>query len=241
MSGTLAKSLRDELVELLAPLAAARDPASYAKMLRSLGHTQAVEADAGLQAALVQAATLIDQLGQLDAAALESWDGAVRALGLGANAVAAVRAAERAIADPALAAQAKDLGLQIANRLVSVYLRRRHPRLHRAAAVLTLIDPVEVTAPSAPVLSNGKITRTPWNDDAFHFERLDDLLSDPGPTGDAYFPNAMAHAADAHRPPRSCFRCHDGDRGAGAADATGFALARSAACGSAATRRHRHA
>ena len=62
----------------------------------------------------------------------------------------ALRASEHALSDPALAAQAEALGLQVANRLVSTYLRRRHPRLHRLAAVLTLIDPIEILAPAPP-------------------------------------------------------------------------------------------
>ena len=169
-------------------------------MLASLGHTPALAADSGLQGALAQVAGVLTQLEQLDPATLDSWEGAAQALQFGENAVEAFRTAEQALADPALAAQAEALGLQIANRLVSTYLRRRHPRLHRLAAVLTLIDPQEFLAPAPLQLTDGIITRTPWGDDSFHLERLDDLMSDPWTTlSAAYFPNALAAALDAHR------------------------------------------
>ncbi|MCK0198121.1 hypothetical protein MWN34_14500 [Ancylobacter sp. 6x-1] len=200
MAGTLASVLRDELVEFLAPLAAVGDTASYARMLRALGHMPALATDGGLQAALAQVASAITQLQGLDPATLDTWDGAVKALAVAEQAIAGFQAAERAITDPTLAAQAESLGLEIANRLVSVYLRRRAPRLHRIAALLTLIEVLEITAPSALELAGGQVTRTPWADDTFHFERLDGLMSHPWATlGEVYFPNGMAQAADAHR------------------------------------------
>jgi hypothetical protein len=199
MADTLAGTLRDELTLLLAPLATLRTPDGVRAMLQSFGHGQALAGQATLQAALDQCAALIDELQQIDDAALATWEGAGRALQAASDVFAAVRAVERAVTDPALAGQAKNLGQQLVNRLAVLYLRARWPQVHRAGAALTLITPAELTPPSPLVLSGGQIARLPWRDDVLRFDRFGDLLARPWPTlADFYLPNALARATDAH-------------------------------------------
>jgi hypothetical protein len=200
MANTLAQALRDELLELLSPLAGLADPAAWRPMLLTMGHIDAVAGDASLQAALVATAGLVDELAKIDPAALATWDGAAQGLRAASDVIGAIRAVSTAVTDPAVATQARDLGVELVERLAASYLRRRHPNWHRAAMLLTLIDAAELVPPAAPVLdSAGKLLRMPWSGDRFHFERIGDLFSAPFATlRDAYFPNALAHVADAH-------------------------------------------
>ena len=198
MATTLAGSLRDELSALLAPLATVASPSGFLAMLQSLGHADGMAKQSALFTALQQVAALADELGKIEDADLESWEGVARVLKAARDFFTAVRTVEQAVTDPTLAEQAKDLGLQIANRLIALYLRAQHPTLYRAAMFLTLVGPAEMAAPSALVVSNGQILRMPWVDDRFHLERMGDLISKPWPTlRDAYFPNALAHIDDA--------------------------------------------
>ena len=110
-----------------------------------------------------------------------------------------MRGVEKAITDPALAARAKGLGQQIASRLVALHLRANHPQARALASLLTLFAPAETARPSALVVTAGEIVRMPWADDAFRLDRAGDLLTRPWATlADAYLPNQLAHAADAH-------------------------------------------
>ena len=54
MTQTLARSLRDELLALLAPLASAGSPEGLRAMLQSFGHTDAMAEHAGLRSALLK-------------------------------------------------------------------------------------------------------------------------------------------------------------------------------------------
>jgi hypothetical protein len=154
---------------------------------------------AGLRSALQEAAAVVGELSQLDDAALASWDGIARALQAASDTFSAVRSVEHAISDPTLLAQAEGLGTQIASRLVALHLRSNHPRLHRAAALLTLVAPAETVPASPLVVANGQIVRLPWRDDSFRFDRAGALLREPFATlRDAYFPNDLARVADAY-------------------------------------------
>jgi hypothetical protein len=82
---------------------------------------------------------------------------------------------------------------------VAGLLRSRHPRLHRTAALLTLVAPAE-SEPAAPlIVEDGRIVRLPSRDDRFRFDRAGALLRDPFTTlRGAYFPNDLAHVTDAY-------------------------------------------
>ena len=198
-STNLAGWLRNELIDLLAPLGAAGTPAGFRALLASFGHTDRLAAHDPLRTALAQAAASIDQLTNLDPATLDTWSGVEQVLTAGAATIAAVRGVEKAITDPALGARAKGLGQQIASRLVALHLRANHPRARSFTSLLTLFAPAELATPSGLVVSGAEIVRMPWVDDTFRLDRASDLLTRPWTTlGGVYLPNQLARAADAH-------------------------------------------
>src|SRR4051794_16181155 len=107
MAQTLARSLRDELAALLAPLAGAGSPEGMRAMLQTFGHGDALAEQASLRTALQQAATAAAALGRLDDAALTGWEGVARVLRAADQTFDAIRGLDRAIADPTLRAQAE--------------------------------------------------------------------------------------------------------------------------------------
>ena len=198
MPSALAAALRDSLSSLLEPLALAASPQGLLALLQSVGHGSALAGHAPLQTAIAKCAGLVSELASLDDSELSSWEGAAKALQAGADIFAAINALEQAISDPTLASEAAGLGEAILGRLVAIWLRTQHPRLHRAAAALTLIDCAELATPSAVVVNGNVIVREAWRDDSFHLERAEALLKDPwGTLRTAYFPNNLAHAPDA--------------------------------------------
>ena len=199
MAGSLAGAMRDELLLLLAPLRSAASPDGIVAMLASFGYPDHIAGQMSLSGALQQLAASIGQLSQIDDATLETWDGLAQVLQVNYGLFTSIRSLEQAVTDPALLAQLKDLGQQIASRLLALYLRARIPAAYRTASILTLVEPAETTAPSALQVENGQIVRLPWQDDTFHFERFGDLINHPWPTlRDAYFPNGLAQTADAY-------------------------------------------
>ena len=199
MSATsLAASLRDELLDLLAPLGAAGTPAGFRALLASFGHTDRLAAQDPLRTALAQAAQSIDPLKSIDPAALDTWSGVQQVLNAGSSVITAVRGVEKAITDPALAARAKGLGQQIALRLVALHLRANHPQTRAVLSLLTLLAPAETAVPSPLVMAGTEIARMPWVDETFRLDRAGDLITRPWATlGEVYFPNQLARAADA--------------------------------------------
>ena len=197
MADGLAAQLRDELGRMLAPLAAAATPDGVTRLLAALGRPDGNDA---ISAELQRLAALVSGITALDESALASWDGLTRLLGLSQELLAALRGIEAAVSDPSLAAQLEGLGLELTELITGQYLRADHPRLHRAAAVLTLVDPAELTPPEPTVIANdGTVIRLPWQPDQLHFGRLPGLVNDPfGTLKAVYFPNNLAAAADAH-------------------------------------------
>ncbi|MEO8337421.1 MAG: hypothetical protein ABI664_20760, partial [bacterium] len=199
MSATLAGSIRDEMVALFSPLSIAGSPAGFRVMLESLGHTGQLSGNDPLRVALSQAAALVAELSAIDDATLDSMDGVAKVLTIGSDTLSAVRAVEQAVSDPSLAALAAGLGQQIIARLVALQLRSRHPQLHRALSLLTLINPAETAVPSALVVGTSDIVRLPVVDDVFQLNRLPTLISHPGTAlRGAYFPNGLAGIGDAY-------------------------------------------
>ena len=204
MADSLATHMRDELVRLLAPLAAAATPSGATRLLAALGRPGGNDQ---VRSELQRLATLVDGIASLDESALESWDGAVRLLQLSGELLDALRGIESVVADPNLAQQLAGLGVELSELLTGHYLRSEHPRIHRAASALTLIDPAELTQPvPLAVDGTGAIVRLPWQRDELHFERLPGLVEDPtGKLKAVYLPNDLAAAADAHESARRLF------------------------------------
>jgi hypothetical protein len=196
MPGGLGSMIREEMVELLAPLrAAAAEPSGTALLVRAVGHVGELADSPQLKAEIGRLAALAEAIGELDEDDLGSWEGTVRIIGLGRDLLAAVRRLETVITNPALRARAQDLGKELAEALLALHLRARHLRLFRAAAALTLVSPGELVD-AAPMVAEGRV---PWARDELRFDRLSALLDDPlAVLAAAYLPAGMQKPADAH-------------------------------------------
>ena len=110
-----------------------------------------------------------------------------------------LRTLETSVNDPQLAERLGNLGQELGEQLVGLYLRRHHPRLFRAAALLTLVDSLEQGVPAQPTANGGGPARAAWRRDSLRFDRVGALIQDPWTTlAGAYFPNGLATASDAH-------------------------------------------
>lgn len=190
MAESLGTALRDEMMRLLGPIiAASQSPRGTALLLRGLGYTDAIATRADLAAAvadLAGAAAAIEAIDDLD-----SWQGIQQLL----EQIARAGDAIDALGTSGLASLGRELG----EKLVATYLRGRFPRLFRVACLLTLIDPAEQRAALPLERDGAAIARLPRRVDRLRFDRARALISAPLDTlADAYLPNGLAAAADAH-------------------------------------------
>jgi hypothetical protein len=197
---TLPIALRDEIVALLEPLvSAARQPIGVALLLESLGRTEAIGGRADLRAEIERVAGLVQELAALDTDSLDSWAGVSRVLTLTSDLFAAVRGLEQLVQDPGLAEQTRDLGHDLVEQLLAMYLRAHHATLFRVASLLTLITPAETSPPQSMVSDGAKVVRLGRRADRLDLERIDTLLAEPSQTlVDFYFPNGLDRAEDAY-------------------------------------------
>jgi hypothetical protein len=197
---SLSHALRQELARLVDPLAsAAESEHGWTLLLQLVGHTAETAERPELRTALQGLSGVAAQVEQLDDASLTSWEGLQRVLDTGSAAMTALRELEAGVGDAALATLLEDLGLELTEQLVALYLRRYHPRLFRAAAVLTLVEPSDRSDPEPAVVDGDAFVRSAWARDRLRLDRLQPLLQDPWTTlGAEYFPHGLAAAADAH-------------------------------------------
>jgi len=203
----LAVALRDEVHALLAPLVdAAQRPQGVPLLMQALGRSDALAGRADLRAEITRLAALAEGLGGVGADALESLDGVTQVLGLCRDLFSALRGLEAVLSDPALAEQGRGLGVDLAEHLLALHLRLRHPTLFRAAGLLTLLTPAELAAPEPAVLAGTQVVRHARHRDHFHLDRIEALLNDPLATlRGHYLPNDLAEAPDAHEAARRLF------------------------------------
>jgi hypothetical protein len=197
---TFSVILRDEISALLAPLiAVAQQPGGVQLLLQAVGHTDALGSRPDLRAEIERLAALAQGLIGLGDDTLESWAGLAQVLDLARDLLTALHRLEHLMTDPALAEQCQDLGRDLVQHLLSLYLRTHHQTMFRAANLLTLITPLELTPPLPAVRSGTETARFPRRIDQFHPGRVADLLQRPLPTlAEHYFPNGLATAQDAH-------------------------------------------
>jgi hypothetical protein len=197
---SLAGALLAEAQRLVEPLVVAGRVDAGAEMLLALvGQTADAAGDPGLAAALTDLSQAASALTALQDDDLDSWSGLEAVADAARKATTALAALEQAVSDPGLAHRLEGLGVDLTGQLTGVYLRRFHARLFRLAAILTLISPAEFHAPEEPVMDGATVVRRTWFRDELHFDRIDPLLNQPWPTlRDAYAPNDLASAADAH-------------------------------------------
>ncbi len=193
---SLTNALQRELARLFEPLVVAAGSAErWPLVLALVGHTADVAGDPGLRAALDD----LSALAALGDANVETWEGIESILTASARAVRALRELERTANDPALASRVQQLGRELAGQITAVYLRRYHERLFRLAALLNVVDPAEAHNSHPAVFAGDVRVRTAWTSDELHPERVGPLLRDPGKAlREAYLPNNLATASDAH-------------------------------------------
>lgn len=190
MADSLGTALRDEVLHLFGPVvAASRSTRGAALLLRGLGYTDAIATRPDLAAALADLAAAAGAIEAIDD--LDSWQAIQQLL----ESIARAGDAIDALGASGLAS----LGRELADKLVSTYLRARFPRLFRMACLLTLIDPAEAM-PALPLERDGAaIARLPRRVDRLRFDRARRLVSAPlDMLAEVYFPNQLATASDAH-------------------------------------------
>jgi hypothetical protein len=200
MADNLGSAIRDEILKFLGPFVEAPGAENgLTSLLQMVGHVGGLGNDPQLQAEAARLAALAEDLATLDDQDLRSWEGIIQVLDLADALTTSVNAIESVISDPELAKRAENLGLELAEHLLALYLRTHHPHLFRIAVALTLITPAELAAPEPMIVANGTVHRLPWARDRFHFDRIQLLLDDPLKTlNEAYLPGGMTRARDAH-------------------------------------------
>jgi hypothetical protein len=195
----LAKSLQDALIDFLRPLQdAAANPAAMSDWLATLGQTASISGDAALLQIAQHADVLAARLSNFDPQALTTWTGLRDLIGASSGVAAIEDELRQFAANPARAAIAGDLAREVTALMLASYLRRRHPRLFRAGALLQMVDVRETAPLDPPVVQNEVTVRYGRVLDQFRFSSTSKLLSDPAELfHDVYFPNELLIGADA--------------------------------------------
>lgn len=200
MSYGLASAIRDEIAKFLAPLSAAQlVPRGTQTLVQTIGHVGSLGLDPALDVEIRRVAGLVEEIAALDDAVLSSWEGIAQVVDLSRELMLVLRDAESVLTDPGLVIRAQDLGVELAEKLLALYLRTHHPALFRTAAALTLITAAERAEAEPIAVDSGAVNRLPWARDRFHFDRVPALFDDfLGVMKAEYLPGDMAGARNAH-------------------------------------------
>jgi hypothetical protein len=192
-------TFRDAVLDFLAPATdVASDPVALEAWLSQLGYTAAISGAPELTAAFGKVAALKVELSSLDLTTLDSLAGVESLLQTARDVTTVVDALKQFGNDPARASVAAELGEEVLALLLASYLRRNHMTLFRVAAMLTLIDAAELSAPSPSVVEGGATVRFSPYFDQFNFDAVSALVSNPGEVlRQYYFPNNLQLAQDA--------------------------------------------
>jgi hypothetical protein len=196
VSTTLPTALRDELERLVRPLVEAVDDVAAARrLLRAVGADESFATRPSLLNALAAAADLRARVDAVVDAPEPSLASVAAALGAAGDLFVALRAIDASESD------LERLGTDLIEVLTGVYLRSQHPLIYGLCGLLTLIELGEDPAfpPKPGIARNGEIVRFPFSRARLRFDRLHELIKDPGGTlRAAYFPNGLATVADAN-------------------------------------------
>ena len=199
MANNFATSIQGLLIDFLKPLEeAGSDPGKLTEWLATLGFGPGISSDPALTPIVQRAAALVAKVKALDAQTLQSWTGIASILSSGQDVATILQALRDFAADPARKDVTAGLAEELMSYLLASYLRRQHPTAFRVASLLTLIESRE-TAPVDPaIVTGGTTVRMARVLDRFKFGSVDDLITRPGATLEAfYFPNGLAAGADA--------------------------------------------
>jgi hypothetical protein len=198
MPNDLAVSLKQTLIALIAPLReSATNPDLLRDWLAPLGYTPPTTDDPALPQIATKAESIGASLEAIADGSLVSWDSISNLLQIGRqlqDLLADLRQFA-ATADPSKAAAT--LPDEIMSLLLATWLRREHPVLFRIGAGLGVIDARETGATDPAVVVNDVVARYSRSRDAFRFDTVGSLLTNPGNTLEQlYFPNGLAAAPD---------------------------------------------
>jgi hypothetical protein len=198
MPNDLALSIKHTLIALIAPL---RESAANSNLLRDwlapLGYTTATTCDPELPQIAAKAEAIGTSLEAIADGSLESWDTLSNLLQIGRQLQGLLADLRQfaATADPGKAAAT--LPDEIMSLLLATWLRREHPVLFRVGAGLGVVDARETGATDPAIVVNDVVARYPRSRDAFRFDAVGSLLTNPGNTlKQLYFPNGLATAPD---------------------------------------------
>ena len=198
MSNDLAVSLKQSLLELVAPLrACATDSQLLRDWLSGLGYTAATSGSPTLTQIAANVESIAQAIEAFDDGSLDDWEGLGDLLNVGRRLQSVLSELRQFAAntDPAQAASA--LAEEMIALLLATWLRRLHPLLFRAAASLGAIDARETSAVEPAIEINGTVARYPRAIDRFRFDAVGNLLTAPGTAIAAtYLPNGLASASD---------------------------------------------
>jgi hypothetical protein len=196
MSDSLLSRVATELVDVFeAIVSAVEDPNVYEALLGGLGVSPTDPAAGGILGALQPLAELETEIAGLVADPSPSFAGVAHILKSASDAFTAIRGVSGSGgAGQSLTGLGEDLG----KFLVIGWLMSKYPLLYDLLVLLTVIEPPENAQPTATVIENGRLRRTPVFLPELHFERLSPLLNDPAATLRAKYLNALATVDDAN-------------------------------------------
>jgi hypothetical protein len=191
---SLFDSLSRGLSVLLAPIVrVVEEPGLLPRLLAELGVPPEASNNALLQS-LSAIAELKERIEALSAQQTPSFESIAAVLDAAADAFEALRKLEQQGPLAAL----EGLGRELADLLLMAFLESRVPAARPAAALLTLLEPANERAGSAPVVKDGRLVRNTYRLDRWHLDRLPALVKDPLAVLRAEYGNAMQTAADAN-------------------------------------------
>ncbi|WP_293902395.1 DUF6603 domain-containing protein [Phenylobacterium sp.] len=196
MASDLFHALIAEFGKVIAPLrAAAEDPQRLEAVLAQVGATSGAPGGDPLAAAIGAVAQLADRTQQLDSEASPSFATLAALLESLRNVALALRALSEADGP---AAALETLGRDLIDWLILRYLWNYHPLAYGVAVLTTLITPAAATAPRPAIVSGGAMTRRPFQQEQFRFDRLKLLFTDPVTVLKAVYGTPLATVADAN-------------------------------------------
>lgn len=206
MSGNAQHALLVRLAVLLAPLRVVAE-SEYA--LRDMAASVGWDLDeitglpvVELQARLNQFATSFDTLTEILDPGPQTLDELGQALDATESAFEAVRAIATVLAEGAQPSQFKEFGRDLVSAMTIAHLQTQAPIFYHLAVLLTIIEPADPEALTAPVFdSAGHLVRVPHARPRLHLGRIVDLIKSPGEVlREEYVgPNGLQTATDAQR------------------------------------------
>lgn len=206
MSGNAQEVLLARLAVLLAPL---RVVAESEYVLRDMAASVGWDIDeitglpvAELQARLNQFVTSFETLSEFLDEPPQTLSELGEALDAADAAFTSVRAIASVLAEGAQPSQFKEFGRDLVSAMTIAHLQTQAPVLYHLAVLLTVIEPADLEALSAPVFdSAGKLVRVPHTRPRLHLSRIVGLIESPADVlrGEYVGPGGLQTAADAQR------------------------------------------